>query len=298
MLLNADYQAAFGKDAVSNEPRKDGIIRIGSFQGYISDNDIDANFDAVKRVIDETADESLDFLCFPESFLTCASPSMSLSLDDKRILNIAGYLPSGTALIVGLTEREREGLFNTAVILRDGGIVGKQRKTLLCIGDEDLYLEKDYSLSVFEHNSVTFGIVICHTTSYIEPALCLKLMGAQLLFTPHYNCMSPDFEYIHREMVLNNHIGLACLLKVAVVRSNIIKIDPKGIGYGDSNIWSRDGFLIAAGVPCREMIVRAEIPLDEFTSEPWIDRKEVPDCLYQEIARLGLAYNAAHGVGG
>ena len=295
MLLSTLNHAPFGNGAVNDAPKKSGNIRIGSYQGRIVPDEIDANFEIIKRVLDETASEELDFLCFPESFLTGASQTLSLALDDTRVSDLQQHIPDGTALIAGLTERDG-GLYNTAAVFLCDGIIGKQRKTLLC-EDEARILDIDHGMRVFSHNGVTFGIAICHTTSYIEPALCLRLMGARLLFTPHYNCMSPDFEWIHREMVLNNHVGLACLLKMTVVRSNIIKIDPDGIGYGDSNIWSRDGFVLGAGVPCREMIVRAEIPLGEFTSEPWIDRKEVPDHLYREIARLGVAYNAANGAG-
>jgi predicted amidohydrolase len=296
MVLASKYQAPFGKEAINDSPKIKGNIRIASYQGRIYEDDINANFEIVKRTLADLATEELDFLCFPESFLTGASPTLSLSLDDKRIQDLIKEIPCGTALIVGLTEDEGDGLYNTAVVLRSDGIVGKQRKTLLC-EDEAQVLKIDHSLRVFEHSGVTFGIVICHTTSFIEPALCLRLMGAQLLFTPHYNCMEPNFEWIHREMVLNNHVGIACLLKVTVVRSNIIKINKDGIGYGDSNIWSRDGFIIGAGIPSKEMIVIAEIPLEDFVSEAWINRNEVPDQLYREIARLGVAYNKAHGVG-
>ena len=56
----------------------------------------------------------------------------------------------------------------------------------------------------------------------------------------------------HRKWVRNCHVGLACLMKLAVVRSNVVVTDkPNSPGYGDSFIMSPQGEIIAATpLPC------------------------------------------------
>lgn len=41
-------------------------IKIGSYQGPIVNNDFDANLEKVKKIIEQTSGDRLDFLCFPK----------------------------------------------------------------------------------------------------------------------------------------------------------------------------------------------------------------------------------------
>ena len=45
-------------------------IHIGSYQGPIVDNDFDANLRKVDEVLEQTKNMQLDFICFPETFLS------------------------------------------------------------------------------------------------------------------------------------------------------------------------------------------------------------------------------------
>jgi hypothetical protein len=49
----------------------------------------------------------------------------------------------------------------------------------------------------------------------------------------------------------------ATLLKLIVVRSNVVKLDPDHLGSGDAAIWGMDGELLSTGTPFTDEIVTA-----------------------------------------
>jgi predicted amidohydrolase len=286
-------------------PSESGIrIRIGSFQGPIVENDVDANLRKVREVYAAHA-ASLDFLCFPETYLSGYAPesiaNSAIPLDDPRLLDLAAFTASfDTVLLVGLSERRPDGVYNTVAVYYKGSRLGVQTKTMLTQGYDNRYFQPELDLQVFEAKGVRFGVAICHTSSFVEPSLYLRLKGARLLFTPHFNDIAPQFvnaigsfsSWGHREMVLNNQAALATLLKMVVVRSNVVVVKSDHLGWGDSDIWDMDGIVAASGIPFTECVVKADFPLEVFTKPNHIDRREIPVQLYRMIAEAAEAYVA------
>jgi hypothetical protein len=120
------------------------------------------------------------------------------------------------------------------------------------------------------------------------------------LFTPHFNDISPNgidtqngkvSFWEHRIMVLNNQAALATLLKMVVVRSNVVIIDENHLGAGDSNIWDMNGNVVACGIPFTECLVSAEFDREIFRKEHWIDRNQIPVELLTKIAQAAKDYS-------
>lgn len=84
--------------------------------------------------------------------------------------------------------------------------------------------------------------------------------------------------------------AVAALLKMVVVRSNIVMVSEEHLGAGDSNIWDMNGVSVAAGQPFTEAIVTAEFPKEIFLEEHWISRKEIPVELLDMIAVAAREY--------
>ena len=278
-------------------------IRIGSFQGPIVDNDFECNLNKVKEVLNQTRDKSLDFLCFPEVYLSGYSEQAiresSALITDARLLEFIRFSTAfDTVILVGMSEREGDKIFNTQIVMYRGKLLGKYHKTMLT--DEDkLVFASDLEFPVFEAKGIKFGVVICADTSYVEPALLLRWKGARLLFTPHYNDIPPEgidtsdgkvTFWEHRSMVLNNQAALATLLKMVVVRSNVVIVREDHLGAGDANIWDMNGEIVARGTPFTECIVTAEFERAIFEKENWINRKEVPVALLDWIAQAAREY--------
>jgi predicted amidohydrolase len=278
-------------------------IRIGSFQGPIVENDFECNLNKVKDVLSQTRDMGLDFLCFPETYISGYSGKAvresSISINDPRLLEFIRFSAGfDTVILVGMSEREDDRIFNTQIVVYQGRLLGKYRKTMLT--DEDkLHFASDLEFPVFEAKGIKFGVVICADTSYVEPALLLRWKGARLLFTPHYNDIPPEgidtpdgkvTFWEHRTMVLNNQAALATLLKMVVVRSNVVIVREGHLGAGDANIWDMNGEVVARGTPFTECIVTAEFDRAIFEKENWINRKEMPVELLDQIARAAREY--------
>lgn len=278
-------------------------IRIGSFQGPIVENDFECNLNKVKKVMNQTRDKGLDFLCFPETYLSGYSEQAvresSILMNDPRLLEFICFSTAfDTVILVGMSERDGDKIFNTQIVVYRGKLIGKYHKTMLT--DEDkLVFTSDLEFPVFEAKGVKFGVVICADTSYVEPALLLRWKGARLLFTPHYNDIPPEgidtsdgkvTFWEHRSMVLNNQAALATLLKMVVVRSNVVIVREGHLGAGDANIWDMNGEVVARGTPFTECIVTAEFDRAIFEKENWINRKEVPVELLDRIAQAAREY--------
>ena len=278
-------------------------IRIGSFQGPIVDNDFDLNLGKVKAVLNQTGNMGLDFLCFPEAYLSGYSEQAvresSIPLSDPRLLEFIRLSAQyDTVILVGLSEREGGRIYNTHLVVYRGALLGKYRKTMLT-GEDKRVFASDLEFPVFEAKGIKFGVVICADTSYVEPALLLRWKGARLLFTPHYNDIPPEgidtpdgivTFWEHRTMVLNNQAALATLLKMVVVRSNVVIVREGHLGAGDANIWDMNGEVVARGTPFTEGVVVAEFDRAIFEKENWIDRREVPVELVDQIAQAARAY--------
>jgi len=279
-------------------------IKIGSWQGAVADNDFLKNLQKVKSVLEDSRDLGLDFLCFPETYLSGYSAraiqESACSLDHPEITRfIDESIKYDTVILVGMSEKVNDQIYNSQLVVYHGDLLGVAHKTMLTEFDAR-YFTTDLSLPVFIAKGIKFGVAICHTTSFVEPALYLRWKGARLLFTPHFNNLPPagivqngkpvSF-WEHRTMVLNNQAALATLLKMVVVRSNIVVVEENALGVGDSNIWDMDGVLVAQGEPFTECLVSAEFDRQVFLEEHWIDRRELPVTLLDMIAQAAKEYS-------
>ncbi len=88
-------------------------------------------------------------------------------------------------LAFSLVEREGHDLFNAAVLLdRQGRIAGKYRKVQLPFEELSQGIAPGDSFPVFDTDFGRVGMMICHDTSFAEPARELALKGAELILVP------------------------------------------------------------------------------------------------------------------
>jgi predicted amidohydrolase len=87
-------------------------------------------------------------------------------------------------LCAGLSEKERDLVYNTQVFVGPDGYLGKQRKLHLS-RDEVLYYKGGRDLNVFDLGLCKVAAVICYDNQHPEIARSLALRGAELLLMPH-----------------------------------------------------------------------------------------------------------------
>ena len=100
----------------------------------------------------------------------------------RRLVEIARR--HGLFLSAGLSEKERDIVFNTQVLVGPEGYIGKQRKLHLS-RDEVFYYKGGRDIPVFDIGACKVGIVICYDNQFPEVARVLALRGAEVILMPH-----------------------------------------------------------------------------------------------------------------
>jgi predicted amidohydrolase len=169
-------------------------VRIAAAQTPEYREDIDA---ALASMVDcaERADvAAARLLVFPEGFLQgylteeTAARRVALQLQSPQLKLVAQRLaPARPMIVVGLIEVENGRLFNTAVVLQHGTIVGRYRKHHLLAGEA--IFEAGTETPLFEVDGLRFGINICYDMNFAEAAQAVARQGAELLVCPANNMM-------------------------------------------------------------------------------------------------------------
>ena len=87
-------------------------------------------------------------------------------------------------LSVGLSEKERDIVYNTQVLVGPDGYISKQRKLHLS-RDEGNYYKGGRDILVFDIGLCKVSTVICYDNQFPEVARVLALRGAEVLLMPH-----------------------------------------------------------------------------------------------------------------
>ena len=273
----------------------DGVLVISAYQGTCTEGDFEANLATVRTVTAEARQRGSHFVVFPECFLSGYESRQVVergarSLTDPELARfIAETAAHDMVVLVGLARRASDGIYNTELVIHHGKLLGSYDKVMLTGGDRDsLRFKPGTSVPVFSAHGIRFAVIICHDTSFPYVAMAARLQGAKLLFTPHYNEIGAAAADDHRIWVRNCHIGLACQLKMVVVRANVVKSDRPGqIGYGDSFILSPQGTPLAEARLFKTELITARVKRGMFRAPSvWADASETPAWLRTELSQL------------
>ena len=272
---------------------------IAAYQGVCADGDPEANLAVARDVFDRARGTGADFLLMPEAFLSgygskALIEAGAMAVDDARLGRLIDHT-SGSDLVfmVGLCERADATIYNTELIIQAGRVLGAYRKTMLTGSDyRAMGFGTDFDLPVWQAKGVTFGVIVCADSSYMEVAQTMWWKGAQIIFSPHYNYIPSDGMDDHRIHVRNNHVGIAALLQVPVVRANVVNWDraPR-LGYGDSAIFDARGHAVTEAGLFKQGLITAELDL---AARPSIGgRMRIPMEVRQQLSRAMLSAEIA-----
>ena len=90
----------------------------------------------------------------------------------------------GLVISVGLSEKDRDIVYNTQMLVGPDGYIGKQRKLHLS-RDEVNYYKGGRDILVFDIGCCKVGTIICYDNQFPEIARVLALRGAEVLLMPH-----------------------------------------------------------------------------------------------------------------
>jgi len=107
-------------------------------------------------------------------------------------------------LSVGLSEKERDIIFNTQVLVGPDGYIGKQRKLHLS-RDEVNHYKGGRDILVFDIGRCKTGTAICYDNQFPEVARVMALRGADVLLMPHAARFKPWSDTAESEAAARRH---------------------------------------------------------------------------------------------
>jgi len=110
----------------------------------------------------------------------------------------------GLVISAGMSEKERDLVYNTQVLVGPKGYIGKQRKLHLS-RDEVYHYKGGKDINVFDLGFCKVGTVICYDNQFPEIARILALRGADVILMPHAARFKPWADTPEEEAAARRH---------------------------------------------------------------------------------------------
>lgn len=169
-------------------------VRVAAAQTFEYREDIDTAVTCAVDLAKRAEVEGARLLCFPEGFLQgyptdeVSARRIALDLSSPDFGAILNRFPkTGPMIVMGMIEMEHGRLFNAALVVERGVVVGRYRKAHL-LGGEHAF-DAGNATPVFEVDGLRFGINICYDTNFPEAARKVSDLGASVIFCPANNMM-------------------------------------------------------------------------------------------------------------
>ena len=210
---------------------------------------IDASLEWIENFTKQAEDKNVSLVCFPECFLQGyltdeqLAKKYAVNLTSATFKTILQRLRKYKQIIVfGLIEQDDKDLFNTAVIIKDGQLFGRYRKTHLLNGER--IFKAGFEYPVFQVNDLKFGINICYDTQFPEATRNVAKQGATLILCPANNMMryetAEKFKHLHHEI----RIERVNETKVWLVSADVTGEHNGRISYGPTSAINPGGQVI------------------------------------------------------
>lgn len=202
----------------------------------------------IKRYLGEADDQGVDVICFPEGYLNgytrdrgeASERAIDLSSDTfKGILKeLSGFRAMA---IIGAIETDKGKLFNTALVVKDGILLGKYRKT----HPQEGIFEAGADYPVFEIKGHRFGINICYDANFPEATQRLVDQNAEIVFYPLNNELQNETAEKWRHKHIENLIARARSASVMAISSDVVIETKFTKAYGCTAIVNKNGKVMA-----------------------------------------------------
>lgn len=169
-------------------------IRIAAAQTAEYRDEIDRAIACIVEFSGRARDAGAKLICFPEGFLQgyltdeAEARRVALDLKSPAFRSILHRLPAdGPMMVIGMIEAEDGRLFNSAVVIAAGRVLGRYRKAHL-LGGESAF-DAGCDDPTFEVDGLRFGVNICFDTNFPEAARRVAERGAALIVCPANNML-------------------------------------------------------------------------------------------------------------
>lgn len=204
----------------------------------------------IKEYLQYADDENTDIICFPEGYLNgytrneVQARQVAIDFTSGTFVGILTELKKfTTCAIIGIIEIENNKLFNTAIVVEGGKLLGKYRKT----HPQEGIFEVGTEYPIFEIKGHKFGINICYDANFPDASQKLVEHGAEIIFFPLNNELPKASAEKWRYKHIENLIKRACETGAWVISSDVVACSDESISYGCTAIVNKDGVVQKAG---------------------------------------------------
>lgn len=177
-------------------------MKIATAQFENKSGDKNYNLSVIEKLAEKAANEGANVVAFHECSVTGYTFAQRLS--KEQMLELAEFIPQGPSImrlqeiaarynivvLAGLFEKdEQQRLFKAYVCVDKNGLVAKYRKLHPFINP---YLNPGDAYCIFEIQGWKCGILICYDNNIIENVRATRLLGADIIFTPHVTMCTPS----------------------------------------------------------------------------------------------------------
>jgi 5-aminopentanamidase len=235
--------------------------RIAAYQAGSVPGDKAANLERVRRAAGAAAQLGADVLVLPELFLTgynigALAQTLAEPRDGPSLVALSEIAKqSGCGLAVGFSERDRDGVYNSAVLIDRAGTQCAVYRKIHLFGDVEAALfQRGDKHCVAGMAGSKIGLAICYDIEFPEFCRALKRAGAGIVLTPTAN-MTPYWQIpttLIRARALENSMTIAYVNHCGT---------ENGMRFtGLSCITGPDGIDLARAGSTSEVLLVAELP--------------------------------------
>jgi len=238
-------------------------VKVASCQVPEVRENVDEAISWIVKYAERAESAGARLVCFPECFLQGYLVQEELARRNAIDVTSAAFksllkrlAKVKPTIVFGMIEAAAGSLFNTAVVIDGGQLIGSYRKTRLLSG-ESIFLPGT-SYPVFDAGGLKFGINICWDTNFPETAAAIAAQGARLIVCPANNMMkrqnAEKWKYRHNEI-------RACRAKETglwLISSDVTGIRGDSVALGPTCVIDPGGRVVAQ-VPLMEVGMVVEL---------------------------------------
>ncbi|CDP88514.1 MULTISPECIES: nitrilase-related carbon-nitrogen hydrolase [Mycolicibacterium] len=166
-------------------------LRVSAVSPDIRIGDLDGNLARVRAALQAFEPAGPHVIVLPElatSGYVFASAeearSLALRVDDERVTSLADAVPADAVAVIGFCEADADRLYNSAVVLGYGGVLGCYRKAHLWAGESAMFSTGAEAGTIVDTPVCRLGVAICYDNEFPELPRRLALGGAEVLALP------------------------------------------------------------------------------------------------------------------
>ena len=228
--------------------------------------DTEQTLNTMLRYATKAEAQNVELVCFPECYLqgyvlvknVTAKLALDLTSPEFRatLQRLSEIKPT---LVFGLIESRKQKLYNTAVVVKQGKLLGAYRKSNLLKGEH--LFEAGSGYPVFNIKTFKFGINICYDMNFSECAAALAEQGAHLLVCPSNNMMRYDVAEKWKTKHNESRSQRARESGLWIISSDVTGERDGRISYGPTAVINPQGKVVDQVPLMREGMVVREISL-------------------------------------